>query len=112
MTRLQVAVAVVFIASNGVILTGCAGVGCSCGPGETENSFANGSSYCCPKSYPYYCSGNGKCYQTWNDAYFGNTAGCTLPQDRQTCGGSSDSGTCAPNCAKGTHQVGCECVPN
>ncbi len=97
------------------LLTACpSGTSCQCGPGETANSFASGAVYCCRAGYPYYCTGTGKCYQTWDQAYYGNSAGCTLPQDRETCPGTdnSSSSSCTPNCAKGTHQVGCQCVPD
>lgn len=94
----------------GCDLANSASSSCACSSGSVDNSFADGSHYCCPGSYPYYCSGDSKCYQTWEDAYYGNT--CTLPQDRETCGGGSSSGGggCSPNCASGTHQVGCSCV--
>ncbi len=70
---------------------GCGGVGSSeSGSSGTDcdgclNYFASDrASVCCPSDYPYYCTGNNKCYTTWNDAYFGNTVTCVLPQGR-TC---------------------------
>jgi hypothetical protein len=109
------AAGVAFLLLASFALQACpSGLACQCGAGQVENSFASGEVDCCPAGYPYYCTGTRHCYQTWSDAYYGNSAGCVLPQDRQTCAGgdSSGGGSCTPDCAKGTHQVGCTCVPN
>lgn len=79
------------IVTIGAFLLGCTGGGGSssgggsasqtCNHGEVLNYFASNipSAYC-PSKFPYYCNGTGKCYDTWEHAYYGNP--CTLPQGR------------------------------
>lgn len=75
-----------------ISLAGCGGITAEgtpwgsgawrCDPGWCLNYFS-GEDYgvCCREDYPYYCDGTDKCYQTWEDAYYGNS--CTLPTERR-----------------------------